>query len=893
MCKDRSGRRRRGLWRGLEGLESRVVPAVFNVNSLADILSPPTGTVTLRSAVQAANTTPGPNTINLTVAGSYLITSSSQISDNTAGEFAILTTDNLLITNTSGGAAIVDGGGLNRVFDVNPTAAAISNTVTFQGFEITGGSVNRTSNNGGGIRALGGTNIVLNGMLLTDNVATKNGGGIAVGIDGGADTGSLTVLSSTFSNNRASGDGGGIEVASLGSVTLGIGTVLRDNTASTNGGGLAIDGAGRLTASGTEILNNSAITGAGGGVAIRGDGGGLTACLFEHNTAAADGGGFDDLSGLAALTFSNSLFESNSAGMFAGALEANGPLTTIDNCNLQSNFARSGGGALLVRGNTANLTNDRFAGNTALNGGAVSDATPNLNVINDTFDRNHTVGFQSTGGGGFGSVSGSGGAIDAESAALSTITVRGSLFLDNSASDGEFGRGGGLYQSAGSLTIMASQFQGNSALSEGGGLDFRGTVLKVTGATFNGNRTGTTSSVGGGIEFHASGTGSQLTNLTLTANSAGGYGGGLLVDGSQPLAIIHLTANNNFAGTRGGGVGNLSGVSISFLNSILVQNSTGVSGPDLSTSVPVVDLGGNFVGATSSSNGSTGFGASTLTGDPLLGVLSDNGGPSAGAPSSRRVVPTEALLPGSPAAEKGVLDSGLTTDARNFARSFAGEFPSIGATEPQYLPGASVGSVFVENLYEVLFNRKSDSGADAIVTLLHNGGSAVTAVQNLEATQEYRSDQIQAIYGQLFERAPTPAELAYWISGLAFGTSVEQIKSQLAGSDEYYGLHGSTTDTFLESLFADGLGRATDPSAGPYYSTELINGASRTSVAFQIFNSPEAISNLINADFLADLGRTADAPAIANNIKNFRNGTSDQILMGFILGSAESISKRA
>ena len=41
----------------LESLENRLVPAVFNVNSLADILTPPGGVVTLRSAIQAANAT--------------------------------------------------------------------------------------------------------------------------------------------------------------------------------------------------------------------------------------------------------------------------------------------------------------------------------------------------------------------------------------------------------------------------------------------------------------------------------------------------------------------------------------------------------------------------------------------------------------------------------------------------------------------------------------------------------------------------------------------------------------------------------------------------------------------------------------------------------------------
>src|SRR6516162_10928446 len=95
----RLGRRRLAL----EALEDRLAPAVFNVNSLLDLSLAPgvnpdgtikgTTTVTLRSAIQAANTTPGGITINLTLRGTYQITlapTTPNESDNLAGELAIL-----------------------------------------------------------------------------------------------------------------------------------------------------------------------------------------------------------------------------------------------------------------------------------------------------------------------------------------------------------------------------------------------------------------------------------------------------------------------------------------------------------------------------------------------------------------------------------------------------------------------------------------------------------------------------------------------------------------------------------------------------------------------------------------------------------------------------------
>jgi hypothetical protein len=74
----------------LEILEDRFVPAVFNVNSIADILSPPAGVVTMHSA-GAADAGPDGNTISLTVDGNFQITlpgTPGEV-DNAAGELAI------------------------------------------------------------------------------------------------------------------------------------------------------------------------------------------------------------------------------------------------------------------------------------------------------------------------------------------------------------------------------------------------------------------------------------------------------------------------------------------------------------------------------------------------------------------------------------------------------------------------------------------------------------------------------------------------------------------------------------------------------------------------------------------------------------------------------------
>jgi hypothetical protein len=128
----------------VEQLEDRCVPSVFKVTGLADgpgtvtkIGSDTFSATTLRAAIGAANQTPGSNTIELTVAGTYKITIPPASPDDTAstennatGDFDIIpnaqspANSTLTIVNTSGGSVGVSGNGIDRVFDINPLDAS-------------------------------------------------------------------------------------------------------------------------------------------------------------------------------------------------------------------------------------------------------------------------------------------------------------------------------------------------------------------------------------------------------------------------------------------------------------------------------------------------------------------------------------------------------------------------------------------------------------------------------------------------------------------------------------------------------------------------------------------------------------------------------------------------
>ena len=245
----------------LEMLEDRFAPAVFNVNSTADILKPAAGVVTLRSAIEAANDTPGGNTINLTVPGTYSITLPGTPGEvnNAAGEFAISAAGgNLTIQNTSNGTVIVNGNHLVRVFDINPLFTVETAVVTAVGSGFT--SAPKVTLTGGGGTGATATAAIADGQVVSVTITNAGSGYTSAPIitfSGGGGKGaaataivaspkiSVTFIGFTIENGLANGGnvpagaGGGIRDNDNANLTL-TNVVVTNNTASADGGGVSM-----------------------------------------------------------------------------------------------------------------------------------------------------------------------------------------------------------------------------------------------------------------------------------------------------------------------------------------------------------------------------------------------------------------------------------------------------------------------------------------------------------------------------------------------------------------------------------------------------------------------------------------------------------------------------
>ena len=295
------------------------------------------GACSLRAAVQEANALTGPDTIQLGAA-TYVLSGAAGDDVALSGDLDI--TGDLTLTGAGTASTIIDGGGVDRVLDIDPSGAGVS--VTISNLTVRGG--NAAGQAGGGIRNLG--TLSLSNVTLAANSSGVNGGGLL-------NLGTLTLTNTTVSGNTAGTDGGGIYNSGGVTLTITASTVSGNsaNSAGSNGGGIFNASAATLT--NVTVSGNSANSG-GGGVFNSGGTATLVNVTLGDNTATA-GGGISNVAGTTTLT--NTLITGSTGGNCSGTITSGG-----SNLDSGSTCAFAGAGDL--------SNQDPLLGVLANNGGA-------------------------------------------------------------------------------------------------------------------------------------------------------------------------------------------------------------------------------------------------------------------------------------------------------------------------------------------------------------------------------------------------------------------------------------------------------------------------------------------------------------------------------------------
>ena len=343
------------------------------------------------------------------------------------------------------------------------------------------------------------------------------------------------------------------------------------------------------------------------------------------NDGGYPGGGGLDNSGT--LTVSDSVFSNNTAGAGGAIFNGSGGTLVVTGSTFIDNGTSVtvyGSGIFNEIGATATVTGSTFTGNSGTGdggGGIFNEVGGTLTVSGSIFTGNVLSGIVNGGvltvsGSTFTANSGTGGILNE-----GTLTVTDSTFTSNFS----YNNGGGI-SSYGTVTVTDSTFSGNSTSGFGGGIANVGGTLTVSGSTFTGN-SANIDGLGGGIYNGGTLTVSDSTFTSNSANAYGGSGGGLWNYRTAILTNCTFTNNsaisNGYAGSSGsgGGIASVAG-SLTLNNTIVAGNQASVN-PD-------------FYGAYTGSH-------NLIGGNPLLGSLANNGGPTQ----------TMALLPGSPAIDAG------------------------------------------------------------------------------------------------------------------------------------------------------------------------------------------------------------------------------------------------
>jgi len=278
------------------------------------------GNCTLRAAISEANSCIGIDKINLP-SGTYVISIAGAGEDNNvAGDLDVM--DDVTISGSDPASVVIDGGGLDRVFEIHRVGApyylgteAIIENVTVK---------NGSADNGGAIYVNNSSILRLNNSVVEESSATVDGGGIYV-------IGTAFIENSIIRGNTATRLGGGVFSYYIGRVTLTDSTV--DGNAADNGGGIGCRGEG----TGSLIWNDSKLT--------------ITGTTISGNTASSSGGGI--------YFFGSSTSLSNSELL-------------VTNSTISGNTAYYGGGAYLrFKFKTNSFTNVTIAFNEAVSYGGV------------------------------------------------------------------------------------------------------------------------------------------------------------------------------------------------------------------------------------------------------------------------------------------------------------------------------------------------------------------------------------------------------------------------------------------------------------------------------------------------------------------------------------------
>lgn len=171
----------------------------------------------------------------------------------------------------------------------------------------------------------------------------------------------------------------------------------------------------------------------------------------------------------------------------------------------------------------------------------------------------------------------------------------------------------------------------------------------------------------------------------------------------------------------------------------------------------------------------------------------------------------------------------------------------------------SANARYVVDAYQQLLGRTADSGGvDFHLGRLSAGGdqSRQTFVYTLLFSTEGSGQEVGRAYGDLLGRTADATGASYWTSHLQ-GHGVLDLRVLLLASDEFHARAGGTNAAWIEALYLDVLGRASDPTGRQYWLDLADAGTPRPLIVAGLYLSDEALERRVDAYYQETLARAA------------------------------------
>ncbi len=212
---------------------------------------------------------------------------------------------------------------------------------------------------------------------------------------------------------------------------------------------------------------------------------------------------------------------------------------------------------------------------------------------------------------------------------------------------------------------------------------------------------------------------------------------------------------------------------------------------------------------------------------------------------------------------------------------------NVGDTSTPLAGSGPSNDRWINQIYLDLLGRPADgAGLATLGGLLTGGTPRATVATSVLTSTEYRTRLLAGFYATFLRRAPSAAEISFWLPAFAASLTDEQIEAQITASPEYFALAGGTNAGWINRIFNDVLGRA--PSASESISfAALLGSSSRTTVGLAILNSSEAIPRRVQQYYPRFLRRSATASETIAFSGAIIGGSSDEQVIALIVGSDE------